>query len=93
MTPTQRVRPLLEIRNLQIAYGAKGKLLFWRKEPKPAVWDASFTLAEGEAISTEHSHKYSVDQFTEIAADAGFSLRRHWSDDKSWCGVLYFEVS
>ena len=49
MTRTQKVRPLLEIRNLQIAYGTKG--IFRRQEPTPAVWDASFTLAEGETLA------------------------------------------
>lgn len=46
---TQKVRPLLEVQNLQIAYGAKG--IFRRQEPTPAVWDASFTLAEGETLA------------------------------------------
>jgi peptide/nickel transport system ATP-binding protein len=49
MTRTQKIRPLLEIRNLQIAYGTKGT--FRRQEPTPAVWDVSFTLAEGETLA------------------------------------------
>ena len=49
MTRTQRWRPLLEVRNVRITYGRKG--VFQRQEPTPAVWDASFSLAEGETLA------------------------------------------
>ena len=47
--PSDTARPLLEARNLRIAYGRRG--LLQRQEPPPAVWDASFTLAEGETLA------------------------------------------
>lgn len=47
----------------------------------------------GEAIHTEHSHKYTVDGFAEMAADAGFVLRRAWTDPKDWFAVLHLVVS
>ncbi|MEI9992418.1 MAG: L-histidine N(alpha)-methyltransferase [Rhizomicrobium sp.] len=38
------------------------------------------TFAEGEAIHTEDSHKYTVDGFRALAAEAGFVQRRVWTD-------------
>jgi dimethylhistidine N-methyltransferase len=49
-----------------------------------------FHFDAGERICTEYSHKYTIDQFAEIAAGAGFTLRRHWTDDDNFFGVLHF---
>ncbi len=44
------------------------------------IRDASLTvtLAEGETIWTESSHKYHADEISAIAADAGFTCRHQW---------------
>ena len=43
----------------------------------------------GEAITTEYSHKYTLDGFAAMAAAAGFSVEKVWTDPKQWFGVHY----
>ncbi|RMF94539.1 MAG: L-histidine N(alpha)-methyltransferase [Gammaproteobacteria bacterium] len=45
----------------------------------------------GEYIVTEHSHKYSLDDFATLAASAGFTVRRIWLDRQAWFAVQYLE--
>ena len=52
----------------------------------------SFDFAEGETIHTEHSHKYTVEGFAEIAAEAGFELHKHWTDAQHRFAVLHLVV-
>lgn len=56
------------------------------------VGDRSFDFAAGEEICTEYSHKYTIDQFAELAADAGLTLRRHWVDESDYFAVMHFAV-
>ncbi|OVZ57983.1 L-histidine N(alpha)-methyltransferase [Pigmentiphaga sp. NML080357] len=52
-------------------------------------WGASGRLFEsGEAIVTEHSYKYTPEQFDGMLAAAGFSVRNMWTDPRSWFGVF-----
>ena len=51
-----------------------------------------FEFAKGEAISTEYSHKYTVDQFAAMAADAGLTLRREWTDEDRYFAVLHLAI-
>jgi dimethylhistidine N-methyltransferase len=37
-------------------------------------------FSQGETIHTENSHKYTVEGFRELAAEAGFTPRASWSD-------------
>ncbi len=37
-------------------------------------------FAEGEAILTEYSHKYELDEFADLAAEAGFTVDEIWVD-------------
>ena len=39
-------------------------------------------FADGERIGTEHSHKYTIEQFARIAR--GFEREGLWTDPKSW---------
>ena len=39
-----------------------------------------FEFAPGETIHTENSYKYSVEEFSALAADAGFRAARVWLD-------------
>ncbi len=57
-----------------------------------SIGDRSFNLAAGEAIHTEHSHKYTIDGFAKLAAGAGLTLRRHWTDQQDRFAVLHFAV-
>jgi dimethylhistidine N-methyltransferase len=56
------------------------------------VGERSFDLAAGEAICTEYSHKYTIDGFAELAAGAGLTLRKHWTDQRQHFAVLHFAV-
>ena len=54
--------------------------------------DTELHFAAGERLLTEYSYKYSIEDFSRLAASAGFALREAWVDDRDWFGVLYFEV-
>jgi dimethylhistidine N-methyltransferase len=43
----------------------------------------------GEAIHTEYSHKYTIESFTQLAREAGLSLRQFWNDERNLFAVLY----
>lgn len=50
-----------------------------------------FRFREGETIHTECSYKYSVEEFCELAAHAGWSIRKFWLDPEKLFSVYYFE--
>ena len=47
------------------------------------------SLEAGEKIHTENSFKYSSDEFTRMAKDAGFAKHQFWTDDQQWFGLFY----
>lgn len=49
--------------------------------------EISFTA--GEAILTEHSHKYTLEGFAEMVGSAGFAVHNIWSDPDEKFSVLY----
>jgi dimethylhistidine N-methyltransferase len=56
------------------------------------IGSAEIELFAGEHIVTEHSHKYDLPQFEELARAAGFRLTKQWSDDRDWFSVCFLEV-
>ena len=52
------------------------------------VGDTEYEFANGEAIRTEYSHKYEVEQFAATAAEAGWSLTHRWTDECEQFAVL-----
>ena len=56
------------------------------------VGHVQIALSGGEHIVTEHSHKYDLDQFEDMAQAAGFRLSKQWSDDRNWFSVCFLEV-
>jgi len=56
------------------------------------VGDDLVSFARNEAIVTEHSHKYDLSEFEELARAAGFELVRHWSDERDWFTVCFLQV-
>lgn len=48
------------------------------------------SFKEGETIHTENSHKYTTDEFEEIAGDH-FKRLKTWTDKRSYFSVHYFE--
>jgi dimethylhistidine N-methyltransferase len=53
------------------------------------VGGAAFDLADGETICTEYSYKYGSDEFRDLAAHAGLSLGRVWTDENGLFSVQY----
>jgi dimethylhistidine N-methyltransferase len=52
----------------------------------------AFEFAAGEAIITEYSHKYTIEGFASMAAEAGLTLRRTWTDAETRFAVLHFAL-
>ncbi len=46
-------------------------------------------LDAGETICTEHSHKYSLDQFAQAAQQAGLHVEQVWTDSEQLFSVQY----
>jgi dimethylhistidine N-methyltransferase len=57
-----------------------------------SVCGRSVAFAEGEAIHTEYSHKYTVDGFRALAASAGFSPREVWHDADRLFSIHWLEA-
>lgn len=51
--------------------------------------DTSIAFDEGEAILTEYSHKHTLGGFADMAAIAGFTVERVWTDPEHWFSVQY----
>ena len=49
----------------------------------------SLQFAGGEHITTEHSYKYSIEGFENLAEAAGFEMVRSWTDPRKWFAVFY----
>jgi len=49
----------------------------------------SFSFEKGETILTEHSHKYTVEQFAKLANRAGFAVDTVWTDPENLFSVQY----
>jgi L-histidine N-alpha-methyltransferase len=49
-------------------------------------------LERGELIRTEHSYKYDVEQFRELATHAGWAWRQTWVDSRRWFSVHAFDA-
>jgi dimethylhistidine N-methyltransferase len=56
------------------------------------VGGRDFAFHAGEMIHTEYSYKYSLDHFGRLAARAGFSLERQWTDANRYFCVQYLVV-
>ncbi|NOX42520.1 MAG: L-histidine N(alpha)-methyltransferase [Gammaproteobacteria bacterium] len=51
----------------------------------------SIDFEQGESIHTENSYKYSINEFNEIARQAGFEDKKVWTDDDELFSVHYLE--
>lgn len=56
------------------------------------IGEHSFALEAGELIHTEYSHKYTIDGFSELAAQVGLTLRKSWTDKDERFAVLHFAI-
>jgi dimethylhistidine N-methyltransferase len=51
------------------------------------VAGCQFEFADGEAVTTEYSHKPAPAAVAALAAGAGFRIERCWTDTRGWFGV------
>jgi len=52
----------------------------------------AFTFRAGECIVTEHSHKYRLEQFADLARRSGFMSDRVWCDVNRWFSVHFLST-
>lgn len=52
--------------------------------------DCEFYFEEGETIHTENSYKYTVEEFQDLAKQAGFDSRNVWLDENKYFSVHLF---
>jgi dimethylhistidine N-methyltransferase len=51
--------------------------------------DECYAFSEGETLHTEHSHKYTVSGFQDMAERAGFERGPVWTDARNWFALLW----
>jgi dimethylhistidine N-methyltransferase len=51
------------------------------------------TLAAGESFHTETSHKYTIEDFAQLAQQAGWQLTQHWCDAQNRFAVLLLKAA
>jgi len=51
--------------------------------------NVTIPFAKGESIWTESSYKFTLDEFEQLAASAGFKVERVWTDEKQWFSIQY----
>lgn len=66
--------------------------LISKKSQTVTVAGEKFTFKEGESIHSENSHKYSIEDFRLLALEAGFKLKKTWTDDSNLFSVNYLEL-
>lgn len=54
-----------------------------------AIGNTEFNLANGEAILTEYSHKYTIEGFADMVEQVGFSVAKIWTDTQCMFSVHY----
>lgn len=56
------------------------------------IGDEIISFAKGESIWTESSYKYNLDEFSRLAAIAGFEINHTWVDPQAWFGIVCCSV-
>jgi len=71
---------------------AKGRVemrLISSKKQTVTTGKLEISIAAGEAILTEYSHKYTLDDFAAMASHAGFTVEKVWTDAERLFSVQY----
>ncbi|MGC1510343.1 L-histidine N(alpha)-methyltransferase [Ketobacter sp. MCCC 1A13808] len=53
-----------------------------QKRQEVTIGHTRFSFAEGESIHTENSHKYTTQEFRDLAQKAGWQIRSTWADEQ-----------
>src|SRR5882672_2548181 len=61
--------------------------LIAKKAQTVRILGRNFSFRPGESIHTESSYKYSLDRFTALARDSGWSVRESWTDQDEMFSV------
>lgn len=61
-------------------------------EQRAHIADCIVRFERGETIHTENSHKYTPEEFADLAAAAGFERLKIWMDEKKYFSVQYFQM-
>ncbi|MEJ1970549.1 MAG: L-histidine N(alpha)-methyltransferase [Rhizomicrobium sp.] len=62
-----------------------------RARQRVRVCGETVDFAQGEAIHTEDSHKYTLDGFRALAAEAGYAQRHVWTDQAALFSMQWLE--
>jgi dimethylhistidine N-methyltransferase len=62
-------------------------------EQSARVGNHAFRFRRGETIRTEYSHKFTVEEFRELARPAGLEFERVWTDRAAYFSVQLFRAS
>ncbi len=76
----------------QASYNPLGRIEMVLVSQQPQtihVQNQQFGFAQGETLRTEFSYKYTVTEFQELAAAAGFYPKTLWMDPKGWFSIHY----
>jgi dimethylhistidine N-methyltransferase len=56
------------------------------------IGESEISFKLGESIWTESSYKYTLEEFAQLAASAGFTVERVWTDPRQLFSVQYLKV-
>ena len=62
-----------------------------KKDQQVSMGEHQFSLQQDETICSEYSYKYTLPQFADMAAQAGFTVKKVWTDSKGWFSLQYCE--
>ena len=63
------------------------------EEQRVRIGGRAFDFSRDEYIITEHSHKYSLERFAAMAAEAGFDQEECWTDAADLFSVQYLTAA
>ena len=63
------------------------------KQQSVTVGNTAYTFNEGETIHTENSHKYDIEQFQDLAREAGFDPVKVWTDKNDLFSVHFLRTT
>ena len=63
-----------------------------RADQTVQVAGKEFSFTEGESIHTENSYKYGIEEFLNMAAQAGFAPLQTWSDSENLFSIHYLRA-
>jgi len=72
-----------------VEYGRIEMNLVSECEQVVRIGDQSIHFDKGESILTEHSHKYTLEQFRGMADQAGFVVHKVWTDPEQLFSIQY----